>query len=171
MDRSYFDWLLTLICYDNYQSYKIKYKRVLECLYAADFFPIFDRDYNRASDAKILRQTYCEIDPRMYDWAYEDISVLEMLIVLAKRMEQEYMFDDELGDRTAVWFWEMIDNLGMLQVGLSKRCMLSIIDNFLKRRYSYDGIGNIFYIPNCRQDLRSIEIWAQMMLYINEKFI
>ena len=38
---------------------------------------------------------------------------------------------------------------------------------FLERRYRRDGRGGLFYVKGCKKDLRSIEIWYQMNLYMS----
>ena len=40
-------------------------------------------------------------------------SVLEMMVALSMKMEEQIMDDPDIGDRTSVWFWKMIDNLGL----------------------------------------------------------
>lgn len=42
-----------------------------------------------------------------------ECSVLEVMIALALRMEEETMASSEFGDRTNQWFWYMIVSLGL----------------------------------------------------------
>ena len=42
-----------------------------------------------------------------------------------------------------------------------------IIDRFLDREFDPDGKGSLFWIPNCRFDLRDTEIWIQMLWYLD----
>ena len=42
-----------------------------------------------------------------------------------------------------------------------------IIDRFLDREFDPDGKGSLFWIPNCRFDLRDTEIWIAMLWYLD----
>ena len=74
-----------------------------------------DNDINRADDGKHLRYEFAS--ERSYSNYYpidnRPCSVLEMLIALAIRINDEIMWNPDYGDKTAAWFWEMIDNLGL----------------------------------------------------------
>ena len=43
----------------------------------------------------------------------------------------------------------------------------SSVTNFLNRNYLLNGKGGLFTIPNTNIDLRDVEIWYQMNLYID----
>ncbi len=83
------------------------------------------------------------------------------------------MHDPDEGDRTAIWFWEMMDNLRLTtqdDYQFDERFSNRVITKFLQRKYSPDGNGGPFYIPNCDQDLRKVELWYQMNYYIQDQF-
>ena len=42
-----------------------------------------------------------------------------------------------------------------------------VITIFLNREYEPNGKGGLFTIRGCRDDLRNIEIWHQMCLYLD----
>ena len=44
------------------------------------------------------------------------------------------------------------------------------LDIFLHREYEPDGKGGLFYIRDCAEDLREVEIWAQLCWYL-DKFV
>ena len=46
-------------------------------------------------------------------WMIRPCSVLEMMIALSMRCEEQIMDDPDIGNRTGQWFWDMIDNLGL----------------------------------------------------------
>ena len=80
------------------------------------------------------------------------------------------MEDAEFGNRTGVWFWDMLTNLGIDQAcdgNFSIYKVDDIIERFLNREYEPDGRGGLFTVKNCEYDLRDIEIWYQRHLYLS----
>lgn len=80
------------------------------------------------------------------------------------------MCDPEKGDRTGEWFWRMILSLGledMKNAEFSIHYIHSRIDVFLNRTYMRNGKGGLFTVPRCKYDMRTVEIWDQLMLYLN----
>lgn len=166
----YFDWLCDLICKDRFANQNSFY-RLLSYLYDTEFRYSMSRDSNRAEDGIDLRRRF------LYDYV-DDVdmtiehpcSVLEMMVALAIRCEECIMDDADKGDRTGQWFWTMITNLGlgsMTDDRFDERCVDDVIERFLNREYEPNGRGGLFYIRNCDQDLRSVEIWYQLCWYLN----
>ena len=95
--------------------------------------------------------------------------MLEMMIALAIRMEEDIMSDLRYGNRTGQWFWTMINNLGLGHMTNSKfnqKHFDDIMDAFMYHEYDYDGNGGLF-IVDCDYDLTKEEIWVQMNLFLN----
>ena len=83
------------------------------------------------------------------------------------------MDDPRYGDRTAQWFWRMMSNLGlglMTDDIYDRGLVKHKLDIFLHREYEPDGKGGLFYIRDCAEDLRKVEIWAQLCWYL-DKFV
>ena len=38
---------------------------------------------------------------------------------------------------------------------------------FMERQYDSDGKGGLFYIHDCKYDLRNVEIWSQLCWYLD----
>jgi len=100
-------------------------------------------------------------------------------VALAQRMDFEttgaYDENSVGSDRTAYWFWEMMDNLGLTAydddsyVDLDGTTYVEqIIDEFVNREYDYDGTGGIFPLKHAEKDQRNVEIWYQMSAYLYE---
>ena len=129
-------------------------------------------DANRADDGVALRRVFTfknGIDTDISEYIDGPSSVLEMMLSLSIRIE-ELMDDPKIGDRTGQWFWQMIVNLGlgsMTDNRFDAKKVDEIIVKFLERKYEPDGRGNIFYIRNCDYDLRTIDLWVQMLWYLN----
>lgn len=74
------------------------------------------------------------------------------------------------GDRTSQWFWGMITNLGlgsMSDSNFNEWLVNDIVTRFLDRDYEPDGRGGLFTVKNWNRDMRTAEIWHQLMAYIN----
>lgn len=166
IDNEYFEWLYELVCGDLY-SERISYRKLLMSLHSTEFIWTCPRDENRAIDGIELRQRFSE---DLADYIEGPCSVLEMIIALAIRCEENIMDDTKYGDRTTQWFWKMINNLGlgdMVDTRFDKLYVKDTIQRFLYREYSPDGKGGLFVIRNCDYDVRDVEIWCQLMWYIN----
>jgi hypothetical protein len=97
-------------------------------------------------------------------------SVLEMMIALAIRCEENIMDDPNVGDRTGQWFWGMITNLGlgsMKDARFDIRYVDDVVAMFLDREYEPNGKGGLFTIRHCDCDLRDVEIWYQLCWYLD----
>lgn len=173
----YFDWLCQKISYpDDTENEKINpYDELLRYLHSVTFVPIIDMDWNRRDDGIDLRYRFgyeSDIEPEViHDTVdIEPCSMFEMMVALAIRVEEHIMADDDIGDRTPGWFWSMIESLG-LQHQTNDNINLSYIahtvNRFMNRQYEPDGKGGLVTIPGCPEDLRDVEIWYQMQMYLN----
>lgn len=167
----YYQWMFDLICADRY-SREISYRRLLAHLHAIPFTYIIPTDANRAADGVDLRYRWASIQG--YDEVPECLdgpcSVLEMMLAVAIRCEENITYDPDIGDRTSQWFWGMITNLGlggMRDDIYDPRLVDEIVYRFLNRDYAPDGAGGLFRIRNCKYDLRTVEIWCQVQWYAN----
>lgn len=125
-------------------------------------------DRNRAADGIDLRYKYgCDND--ILD---EPCSILEMLIALAVRIENQIMNDYDSGDRTSQWFWLMLTNLGLNRMDddhYDEETVDWFLDRFLNREYDCNGEGGgLFILERPFDDLREVEIWVQANWYLGE---
>ena len=80
------------------------------------------------------------------------------------------MDDPSLGDRTGQWFWGMITNMGlgsMNDTNFNEWLVNDVVGRFLDRDYEPDGRGGLFRVIGWNRDMRTAEIWHQLMAYIN----
>ncbi|MEG1515987.1 MAG: hypothetical protein RSD95_13955 [Clostridia bacterium] len=99
--------------------------------------------------------------------------MLEMMVALASRCEEQIMDNPDDGDRTGKWFFEMVESLGLMGMDdrrFHKGAACDILCRFMRRAYDESGQGGLFTIrqPNSNVDMREIEIWYQMMTYLEE---
>lgn len=171
----YFKWMCDLVCNDKY-SRKPSYKKLLKHLNEVEFTYILPMDGNRMYDGINLRYRFgCECGYSDHEIAlYLDdrpCSVLEMMVALAKRCEDDIMDNPDIGDRVGQWFWNMIVNLGlgpMHDRNFDEDYIDDVMYTFLNREYSYDGEGSLFVVKDSKKDMRDVEIWYQMCMYLDE---
>lgn len=170
----YFDWLCNIIC-DS--SKKIMFGRLLRRLHHTDFVYSIRNDSNRAADGINLRRRFAYDYGDLTDAEFYlngPCSILEMMVGLSVRYEEDTMDDPRIGNRTGQWFWGMIVNLGlgsMTDNNYNEREVEYIINRFLDRNYEPDGRGGLFTVRNCPNDMRDVEIWVQMNYYMDSLFM
>lgn len=171
----YFEWLYDIVGGCNDYN-RLTYYRLLRFLYNTEFTYILELDANRAEDGIDFRYRF----GREREYSVSIISrhlddtpcnVLEMMVALAFKVEEQFMDDSDYGNRTGQWFWNMIVSLGLgamndddFDEGYTRR----VIYRFLDREYESNGRGGLFTLENCRCDLRDMEIWSQFMWYLDE---
>ena len=169
----YFDWMYQLVCDDQYQD---SYCRLLSHLHDREFIYILEMDGNRATDGVDLRYRFaydCGYNYSMVDryLGNRPCSILEMMVALALKCEENIMVDPDVGDRTGLWFWDMVASLGLSSMTDSEFDIFyvdDVLDRFLNREYRRNGEGGLFTVRHCRYDLRTAEIWYQMNWYLND---
>lgn len=171
ISNAYFEWMRKLIITDCNGSYE----KLLRHLNNIDFYYRLEMDANRFDDGINLRYRFGDdtgiesvIISNCLD--IKDCSILEMLIALAMRCENNIMDNPDIGNRTSTWFWLMIKNMGLDQFADSVFNNIGvdeILYNFLEREYKSNGEGGLFIIDNCIVDLCDVEIWEQMCWYLD----
>lgn len=177
VENEYFEWLYNYVCKNKVHD-NLSYRKLFMMLHETEFIFSIPNDVNRAIDGVDLRYRFkLEIESKEGIGLPVDIegpcSVLEMMIALAIRCEETIMDDTLYGDRTAQWFWNMMSNLGIALMTddiYDRSYVKEKIDIFLNRQYEPNGKGGLFYIRDCQEDLRDIEIWSQLCWYL-DKFV
>jgi len=169
--RAYRDWLI-----DKVNVMDGDYTYLLRELFSIEFYSIVKYDEDRGMDGLALRDEWAEGVRFLGSLDFGNANMLEVLIGIAKRMEFR-LFGTEYYDE---WdyvkiFWDLIDNLGFAGMfgDISRYVFDEIRENvthFLNRDYFRHKNGNIFRFENEPKDLRKLNIWTQMGLYIREKW-
>ena len=168
-----------LICPDQYSRRLELYEKLLWHLYNIPFKYHFLMDENRYEDgANLIRHfvgdteiDYAEAEEGL-SWKNLPCSMLEMMVALALRIERTIMVDVNYGDRTGMWFWGMINNLGLspfINQAFDPVLVNAIVENFLEGNYDEHGNGGLFYVEYPDQPLNQIDIWKQLMWYLHEE--
>lgn len=175
LTNRYFNWMYQLVSIQKYSKDK-SYRKLLKHLHSVDFYYTIPMDSNREADGIDLRYRFG------YENSYNEsiittflddkpCSVLEMMIALAIRCEENIMSDPDIGDRTSQWFWNMIENLGlddMDDIKYDELYVNEVVERFLNRKYKKNGKGGLFTVTHPKQNLQNVEIWYQMCWYLDE---
>lgn len=171
----YFEWMFDLVCKDRY-SRSNSYRKLLAYLHDEEFTYTMTADVDRAYDGVGLRRRFALSQEDVYDYEYVieclrgTCSVLEMMVALAIRCEEQIMDDPTVGNRTGQWFWKMIVNLGLGSMNDSHYDEIHVmwtIDRFLSREYDADGHGGLFIVKDCERNLRRVPIWEQLCYFLD----
>ena len=173
--NEYFNWLYNYVCKGRAHQ-NISYEKLLWQLHNIEFTFSIRNDINRAKDGVDLRYRFSTNQGTndilsMLDALDGPCSVLEMMVALSIRCEETIMDNTRYGDRTGQWFWGMMSNLGIGMMSddiFDAKVVEDIIYDFLDRNYDPDGKGSLFYIQNCEEDLRNLEIWTQLCWYLDK---
>lgn len=162
------------------------YRLVLKALFSKEFYWTVELDSNRASDGKYQREAWVEqvnservaAGELPYDCAVlrSGVNTLEVLIGLARRMEDDFMRNTFVGDRSRWWFWKMLENAELLEKtdlmmeGSGYDCLCCKITDILDRKFSRDGKPGFFPIRNVSIDARSTQLWDLAMVWLCENY-
>ncbi len=175
----YFHWLVSItgIAPDNSES---SYHLLLKKLHERDFYSIVPNDDNRGEDGKKLRKEFADeanyhVDT-ILDMLESPCSMLEMMIALSIRC-QEIMSDLDDNFTVSKWFWEMISNVGLIEMDDDHYVDMGgsdefrkIIDIILDRKYDKNGNGGLFPLKYPGKNQRKQELVYQMNAYLMENY-
>lgn len=170
----YFDWMYQLVVDNRCPK---SYRKLFSKLKDTEFIYLIPMDGNRAEDGIDLRYRFGREN------GYNDAevavlldtvpcSVLEMMIALSIRCEEQIMDDPDIGNRTGEWFWDMVASLGFRSMDDScydEEDADDILARFLNREYEPNGKGGLFAVKDSTVDMRDVEIWYQLWTYLREQ--
>lgn len=172
----YFDFLCGIVC-DPQESKT--YSGLLSSLHRHQFYSLVPNDDNRGEDGKRLRTIFEDEEGHngLSLCLDDECSVLEMLIGLSFRMENE--LEDGPEEKTASeCFWLLLDNLEISDLDDESYGKYTLVSEeidekilcFLERRYDRTGKGGLFPLNFASRDQRKVEIWYQMSEFLLENF-
>ena len=174
MKHQYLSWLYNKMVKEEDQN---KYWLLANYLFRIPFRWSIPNDDNRAADGVKFRGDFIVKKTKTYDiWWDAPCSVFEMLVGLACRME-DILENPYRASFVGDWLVLMFSNLGIQSYTDSnwssdvEKIIDRKIDLFLDRQYDRDGNGGLFPLEkNGVKDQRKVEIWYQLMKYIDESF-
>ena len=166
-ELNYYTWLTSLVGMQHHT-------KLLQELYLTPFIWKLPMDQNRADDGLELRYRYgysigMSKEDRDHLMQIRPCSVLEVMAALALRCEEEYMHS---GDDTTTqrWFYHMIASLGLIgmnDVKFDTAYVQEKLNKMMERDFLPNGLGSLFFIPNYTEDLRNVDMWYQMLAFLN----
>lgn len=168
--NEYYNWLLNRI--ENPDRPIVReYTELLNALYCKRYEYRIARDSNRAIDGVDLRYEFGDIFGYSHHtidrWIYGQCSVLELMIALAARCENEISGNTD----AHIWFWTMIESLnleGMDNNHFEPDYVDHALDDFMSGNYRKNGEGSLFTLKDTHRDMRKLELWYQMCAFLNE---
>lgn len=178
--ESYIQWLYSIVGgkdrkFDHFW-------RVIRRLHMREFFYIVPNDVNRLEDGRALRYEFID----EYQYNPDDVvnyfdcpcTFLEMMVAFSRRIDSDVMWDPEVGDRSAFWFWKMLENAGVSLRTFSDEYfdehsiveLNDIVDRVLQRHYDKFGNGSLFPLSYQKRNYQRIELWYQMQLWLDENY-
>lgn len=175
LTERYYDWLYKIVC-GEWEPRNLSFHRLLMFLYNRDYVPACEMDVCRAADGINLRYRFATENDIPYAALHEEFngapcSMLEMMVALAVRIEEHIMEDSSAGNRVGQWFWNMVVSLGMAAMDdqrFSEDRAEFIVKRFMNRDYQPNGAGGLFTLAYPTEDMSQIDIWYQLMAYLNE---
>ena len=167
MDR-YFEWLMNEVKGTYYDELLLK-------LYSLPFdVPEDDMDHSRMMDGLKLRDIFVRETRNNYEVPSKTCSFLEMLIAMAKRLDDQVLYEVKFGDRSVDWFWMFIDNMDMSDATNEHwnlhwdKYVYNRYCKIMKRLYAPNGKGGIFIVLREGVDCREVDLWRQLMWWTSE---
>lgn len=140
-------------------------------------------DSDRAADGTDLRYSFMADSNLMntehiYNVFKTPCSFLELCVGLADRMAV-ILYRPSDGPKVHLFFWEMMDNLGLLEYtnahiadgSVKADDIFKIVDDVNMRKYDRNGVGGLFPLKDAAEDQRNVELWYQMTNYINQQYM
>ncbi len=171
---SYQQWVYDSMCHE-FDDQTISWRKLFDLLDKTAFsWKNNPLDENRASDGVQLRHRWSlETGERVLEDLFTSpASVLETLVALSFKAEENIAANPDIGKRTTQWFWTMIVNLGLgaqTDDHFNMESAMTCIHRFLNGQYEPNGRGGLFVVRHHPDvDMRTLDIWAQMCLYFEE---
>jgi len=175
LKTEYLTWLYGVIFGHQIET---QYWLLANTLFKIDYYWTIPNDDNRGEDGKQFRHDFSlGYFNALRSWWDGPCTVFEMITGVACRMEdilENPVRRSNIGD----WFILLISNLGLKSFtddnwsSDKEHEVHKKIDILLKRNYDRYGNGGLFPLEGSRvkNDQRKVEIWYQMMSYIDESF-
>ena len=174
--KDYYKWVTKKV---YSKSVSRDYDKLMKYMFTKEYEYDNWLDENRKMDALAMREHYFD---NLGDVNYEDDDIsfiesapcswLEMFVAFAKRIEKQIMVDDDIGDRTAQWFWLMMTSLGLSKMTddrFNERVVDKILHTLAYHEFNEDGTGGgLFVVHDPKHNMKIADLWYQMNYYLVE---
>lgn len=160
-----------LLRYEKYLKDKAcfpynRYSRLMSDLLTYPFEVIIPEDDSRLKEGAYLRHEFTGEDVDL-----NTVSVIEVLIAFAIRIDREYIGIPQ-EPHPEILLMEFFNNLKLLKYfneNYNEEEVKNIITKFVTRQYNFNGYGGIFPLKHTNIDQRKIQLWNQMTMYLSER--
>jgi hypothetical protein len=170
-ETEYLNWLVNRLNVVPHKNYGV----LLRELHRWEFWSNVPYDEDRGADGIAIRHTWVDEVGYKGDISFGPPRILETIVGIALRIEDR-IFGGPWADD---WdykriFWDLINNLGLTEYdGILTSSeydqVATLLGNFLGK-VSRDSFPNIFVFSVTPKNLRKMNLWSQMGLYIKEKW-
>lgn len=173
--NTYFRWL-----YGRVQSSRRSYLKLSDLLHNITYTYFVPNDDNREGDARAIRDEYLDVDPNAL-FNPGGVSFFEMLVALTERLH-EVVDEGYRPKRLAYWYRRLLEHMGLEDLTDEEISFMDdpeLVDQMvnrsvrvvLDRTYNARGQGSLFPLKRFgNQDMRTVEIWYQMMVWFEENY-
>ena len=169
LDESYLTWLYSQVASVTTKERTRTYWGLFKQLYTKEFVWFVPNDDNRVEDGRALRNEFLNekrIAGAPEEWLSLGCSMLELLVGLARRLS----FETDREPR--VWFWKLLDNIGLGDLTdasvYNEVDVDAILERVIFRTYAPSGDGGLFPLAKPSRDQRKVELWYQLCEYVLE---
>ena len=194
--KSYFNYLLSTISDHDHDAEK-EYTKLCTLLFNTPYVVLNPMDANRVSDVTVLRDSWLNSirikDEQLRLEYAKDIeatgtSILEVLIALVLKINNQVLADPDRPELPANLFWNLIDNIVAygsfgskytkasevltddIWCDFASDTMIACLNRINTRTYHPDGVGGLFPLRNPKINQRKEELWTCCMACINENY-
>jgi hypothetical protein len=165
------------------------FKKLCHELHGTRFTWSIRNDENRAEDGRDLRGIFLtenEYDENHLEVEYflkgPAVSVLEVLVAIADRINGLMESGPHEDLDSSRWFRLLLENLTLNRFTdrstkdlyfspQDEREIADILERFINRTYERNGSGGLFPLhSNNKDDMRDVELWYQLMAYLEENY-
>lgn len=135
------------------------------------FKKVVKEDQYRLDDILSNRRIVADkLDTLLPTFDLYDPNMVELIASVAIKWSDTYDTDNNNVNTPGDYFMEMLDNLGLLDSGLTYRKACEILEDCVDRKYGTDGKGSLFPLPEGSEMTQdNCSIWAQLNNYLIAK--
>ena len=173
--EQYYDWLYKIVC-GEWEPRNLSFHRLLMYLFNRDYIPACEMDICRATDGTSLRYRFASENDIPYErinMAFQGVpcSMLEMMVALAIHSRGAHHGRPQHGQPCGTVVLEHDRQPGSGCHGrhpFQRRARRTDPGPVYGSGLQPNGAGGLFTITRTSIDMRTIDIWYQLMNWLNE---
>ena len=161
-------------------DYTEKTRNIKNILFNIEYIPFFELDGNRIEHVRDFRKEFCSdmnVDEYSIDILKPKVSVLEVMCIVAYRIEYRITYEPEIGFESGRWVYVMLRSLGfdpLSNEDFTPQKIYEVVESAMRHEYPRTGHGGFFEIDDSLllpgEDLRNADLWQQAMWYVSKVY-